>query len=77
MKATKLETIKMPITRERKTTDLWVVQQYTGAQYGWEDVSAADNRKEAQEDRKAYAENQPEYPVRMVKRRVPKEIGES
>lgn len=53
----------------RKTRDVWVIQQYTGGQYGWEDVSAYDTWKEAREDLKAYRENQPEYPVRAKKQR--------
>lgn len=54
---------------KRKTTDLFVVQQYFDHEYGWEDVCSADNRKEAREDLKAYRENQPEYPARLIKRR--------
>lgn len=37
----------------RKTRDVWEVQQYTGSQYGWECVSAADTFKEAREDAKS------------------------
>ncbi len=54
----------------RKTRTYWFVQQYTGKQYGWEDVSGSFDRKEAQSDRKAYRENQPEYPVRILPKRV-------
>ena len=54
---------------QRKTRDLYVVQQNFGYGDGWEDVSAADTRKEARDDLRAYRENQPEYPARIVKRR--------
>ena len=56
---------------KRKTFDEWVIQQYTGRQYGWEDVCAADTFKEARQLRKEYRENQPEYPVRVKKIRRP------
>jgi len=54
---------------QRKTRDVYVIQQYTGSQYGWEDVCEEDTRKEAVAQRKCYQENQPEYPVRIKKRR--------
>lgn len=50
---------------QRKTRDVWEVQQYTDCQYGWETVSACESFKEARDDCKAYRENQPEYPVRV------------
>jgi hypothetical protein len=54
---------------KRKTTDLWVVQQYTGRQYGWEDVMAEEQRSEGKARLREYRENQPEYAHRMVKKR--------
>lgn len=56
----------------RKTYDEWTIQGMYGA-YGWEDVSAYDNRKEARGDLKAYRENEPQYPHRLIKRRIRKE----
>lgn len=46
----------------------YVIQQYTGARYGWEDVCSENDPKEARERLKEYRENQPEYPTRMIKR---------
>ena len=57
----------------RKTTDEFEIQQYTGAQYGWECVCSEETRKEAKERKKEYRNNQPEYAVRIVKKRVKKE----
>ena len=50
---------------QRKTRDVWNVQQWTGTDYGWEDVCAEDTYREACERRREYRENQPEYPVRI------------
>lgn len=55
---------------KRKTTDEWNIQGRYGSRYGWEDVSAYDNWREAREDLKAYRENEPEYPHRLTKRRI-------
>ena len=55
----------------RKTRDEFEVQQYTGSQYGWERTTTETTIKEAHERKKEYQENQPEYPVRIVKKRVP------
>jgi hypothetical protein len=49
----------------RKTRDYWSIQQYTGTEYGWEEVSAADTWTEARQLRTEYRENQPEYAVRV------------
>ena len=54
--------------RQRKTEDEWNVQQF--AAQGWEDVSAYKTWREAKECVREYRENQPEYPVRIVCRRV-------
>lgn len=53
----------------RKTRDVWNVQQFTGPQYGWEDVCAEERFREARERVKEYRENQPEYPVRIKRTR--------
>jgi len=58
------------MARQRKTYDEYEVQQYTGPQYKWERVCTELNLKEARERRKEYRENQPEYQVRIVKKRV-------
>jgi hypothetical protein len=50
---------------QRKTKDVWRVQQYTGSQYGWETVCEEETYKEARERKLEYRENQPEYPVRV------------
>ena len=50
---------------QRKTQDVWTVQQYTGRQYGWEDVDASMTFREAKTNAKLYRESQPEYPVRI------------
>lgn len=55
----------------RKTCDYYVVEQYTGSQYGWEEVCGSFDRKEARANLKEYRENQPEYPARMRKIRQP------
>lgn len=54
---------------KRKTRDVYVVQQYTGGQYGWEDVCESYSRSESLQDLRAYRANQPEYPARMIVRR--------
>lgn len=44
----------------------WVIQQYWGRAYGWEDVDAWNGtRREALERMRTYQENQPEIPVRV------------
>lgn len=53
--------------RQRKTRDIWVVQQYTSQ--GWEDVNAEETRQDGKRSVKEYRDNQPEYPARLVKRR--------
>lgn len=55
--------------RIRKTRDEYQIHQFFPGS-GWEEITAADTRKEAREDLKAYRVNQPEYPVKMIKKRV-------
>ena len=38
---------------------------------GWEEVLAEDTFKEAKERKKEYVENMPQYPYKIVKKRVP------
>ena len=54
----------------RKTYDEWRTLQYTGPQYGWEEVSAYSKRSDAFKCLYEYRKNQPEYAVKMVKKRV-------
>ena len=56
---------------QRKTRDVYEIQQDWGYGDGWETVSSCDTRREAIEERKAYRENQPEAPVRIKKVREP------
>ncbi len=51
---------------------LYVVQGKYEDAYGWEDLTASDNRSEAADDLRAYNSNEP-YPHRMVQRRVLRE----
>jgi len=53
----------------RKTRDYWSIQQWTGAQYGWEEVCAEDGWRAARQTLREYRENQPEYPVRARRKR--------
>jgi hypothetical protein len=48
--------------------DEYQIHQHTAE--GWEEVSAYQTRKEAKADLKAYRENQPEYAVKIVKKRI-------
>lgn len=54
--------------KARKTTDDFDIEQDAGA--GWEVVSSESTRKAAKAAVKEYRENQPEFAVRWVKRRV-------
>jgi len=65
------------MTYKRITQDVFIIQQYTGSQYGWEDVHAEDTRKAARERLKEYRQNQPEYPARLITRREKIESSES
>lgn len=55
---------------KRKTADEYAIEQYTGPQYKWEEVTVEETSAAARQTRKEYRENQPEYPVRIRKRRV-------
>ena len=52
----------------RKTYDEWEIQGNYG--YYWEMVTTETNRKDAKAQLKCYNENEPEYPHRIVKKRV-------
>jgi hypothetical protein len=54
----------------RKTEDVWVLQ---GNYYGeWEDLTAEITRKEIQERKKEYRENQPGVALRTRLKRIKK-----
>lgn len=56
---------------ERKTIDTYELQLNYG--YGWEYTLTEFTREEARARLKEYRENQPQYPARLVKKRVRKE----
>lgn len=60
----------MASIRKTADEDEYDIQQYTGQQYGWETVTTEDTRTEAKARIREYRANQPEYPVRYVKKRV-------
>jgi hypothetical protein len=55
---------------QRKTSDEFRVQGYYGSQYGWEDLTTHDNRKDAKEELKVYNANEPQYKHRVKVCRV-------
>ena len=55
----------------RKTRDRFDVEQHAHPAHGWECVCSEATRKQAKERLREYRENQPEFPVRIVKRREP------
>lgn len=57
--------------RINKFIYLWVIQGRYPGPYGWEDVAASECYKEARADLKAYRENEPQYPHRMIRRCEP------
>jgi hypothetical protein len=44
----------------------YAIHQYTGRQYGWEEVTREESFIEAKKRAQEYRENQPEYPIRIV-----------
>jgi hypothetical protein len=56
---------------QRKTKDEYQIQVRYGERYGWEHETTESTWKEAKEQRRVYRENAPQYPVRIVKKRVP------
>ena len=52
----------------RKTKDEYQIQGYYGQ--GWEEVCSEDTWKEASARLKEYAQNEPQCPHRIVKKRV-------
>ena len=60
-----------PATTKRvpKTKLIWVVQGNYGYGHGWEDVTAAENWKEAKGYLRDYRENERGVPFRVIRRR--------
>lgn len=56
--------------RVRTTRDEHVVQGNYGYGHGWEDLTAAETRKEALADLRSYRENELGVPFRLIKRRA-------
>lgn len=59
------------MTYQRKTRDVFEVEQYFGTGHGWEFVCSENTRREANERRREYRDNQPEFAVRVRKHREP------
>ncbi len=58
----------------RKTKDEYQIHGNYGS--GWEEVTADDTYKEARQTLKDYRINQPEYPHKLIIKRIPIEKGE-
>ncbi len=56
----------------RKTVDSWVLERNYGC--GWEYILTEYTRSEGLARLGEYRENQPEYPVRLIKKRERKEV---
>jgi hypothetical protein len=59
-----------------KTEQIYVIQSNYGYGHGWEDTTASYLRWEALTDLRSYRRDQPEYPHRMIQRRVWKDTQE-
>lgn len=57
----------------RKTEDEWVIFGNYG--YGWDELCCYDSYAEAKADYRAYRENEPNYPHKLIKRRIKKEAN--
>jgi len=55
--------------RKNKYTYLHVVQGYYSSQYGWEDLTQSEDRKESRQTLKEYNENERDYGHRLIRRR--------
>ena len=54
----------------RKTKDEYVLQCNYGYGDGWEEVLTEETFAEAKKQKKAYEKNMPQYPYKIMKRRV-------
>ena len=59
------------MTYIRKTRDVYEVQGYYVAGYGWECVCSEDTRRDAMQRLREYRENEPQYSHRLVMKREP------
>jgi hypothetical protein len=55
--------------RINKYIYLWVVQGYYNTLYGWEDLTASEQYKEAQANLRDYKKNDTAYGFRIIQRR--------
>lgn len=55
----------------RKTQDEYQLFCNYGNGYGWEYVLAEDTLSEAKQRKREYMDNMPQYPYKIVKKRVP------
>jgi hypothetical protein len=53
--------------KQNKYSYLFVVQGFYSGQ--WEDLTQSEKRKEARDDLKAYRDNEPRTPTRVIHRR--------
>lgn len=56
------------MTYIRKTQDEWIIYQYILG--SWEEVCAAATRKEGHDLLRDYRTNEPQYPSKLLKKRV-------
>ena len=56
----------------RKTKDEYVLMTNYGYGDGWEEVCTEETFAEVKQRKKEYIENMPQYPYKIVKRRVKK-----
>lgn len=56
---------------QRKTVDEY--QLWINYGLGWEHETTEESMKAAKEQRKCYRENCPQYPTKIIKKRMPKE----
>ena len=54
----------------RKTKDEYEIQGNYGSQYGWERVTTEETWKDAKRQLKCYNDNEPDFPHRIVKKRI-------
>jgi hypothetical protein len=61
------------MTYNRKTTDEYQLHINYGFGHGWEHETSEETMKEARARQKEYRENCPQYPTKVVVKRVRKE----
>ena len=70
--ASRTKTMARRTKKDNKYEYLYIVQGNYGDTYGWEDLTASDDRAEARRDLRDYTLNEP-YPHRTIRRRVLKD----